>query len=174
MKRIVLAFSKETTAEKIKRMLDGSGFEVCLICRSAAELARSVSDLDDILIIMGYKLPDGVVDDVYDTLREGQLLMSIVKDEQRYLIQNEEIFTVSLPVNREQIISSIEVLTGHIERGSKKSQRTPEEDKIIDSAKLYLMEKYRMTESQAQRFIQKRSMDTGAKFIDTAKLILNI
>ena len=155
-------------------MLDTSGFEVCLICRSVAELMRSIGDLDDILIIMGYKLPDGVVDDVYDALREGQLLMSIIKDEQRYLIQNEEIFTVSLPVNREQIISSIEVLAGHIEHRYKKSGRTPEEDKIIENAKLYLMEKYRMTESQAHRFIQKRSMDTGAKFIDTAKLILNI
>ena len=30
-----------------------------------------------------------------------------------------------------------------------------------------------MSEEQAHRFIQK-SMDTGAKFIDTARMILNI
>lgn len=173
MKRIVLAFSKDATAQKIKNMLDGSGFDVYLICHSVAELMRSVSDMDDVLVIMGYKLPDGIVDDVSDFL-SGQPLMTILKAEQQELIENEDIFTLPLPVNRERLISSIEVLTGHIERRKKTSNRTPEEDKIIENAKLYLMEKYRMTESQAHRFIQKRSMDTGAKFIDTARLILHI
>ena len=39
--------------------------------------------MDEVLIIMGYKLPDGTVDDVYDDLMEGQKLMSIVKAERQ-------------------------------------------------------------------------------------------
>ena len=104
MDRVVLAFSKDETADKIKMMLDGSGYDVYTVCHSKAELLRTVSDMDEVLIIMGYKLPDGTVDDVYDDL----------------------------------------------------------------------METHRMSEEQAHRFIQKRSMDTGAKFIDTARMILNI
>ena len=173
MKRVVLAFSKDETAQKIKRMLDGSSYEVCLICHSASELIRSAAELDDIFVIMGYKLGDMLADDIaYDL--NGAKVIAIVKAERRDMVENEDIFVVPLPINREQLVSSIEVFLGHIEKPLGKSQRTPEEQKIIEKAKLYLMEKYRMTEEQAHRFIQKRSMDNGSKFIDTARLILRI
>ncbi len=174
MERVVLAFSKDETADKIKMMLDGSGYEVYMVCHSKAELLRSIVDIDEVLIIMGYKLPDGVADDVFDDLREGQKLMSIVKADRQSEIYNEDIFVVTLPVNRQILINSIETFVGIIERQKHRVKRTPEEQKIIENAKAYLMEKHMMTEEQAHRFIQKRSMDTGAKFIDTAKMILGI
>ena len=91
------------------------------------------------------------------------------------MIENEEIFVLPLPVGRERLISAIEVFLGVIYKPNKRpSNRSEEDDKIIDSAKLYLMEKYRMTEQQAHRFIQKRSMDTGSRFVDTARQILHI
>lgn len=174
MERVVLAFSKDETAEKIRRMLDGSGYEVSALCHSKAELLRSITDMDDVLIIMGYKLPDAVADEVYEDLGDGQKLMSIVKADNRHEIYNQDIFVVTLPVNRQILINSIETFVGIIERRRHRVKRTPEEEKIIDNAKAYLMENHRMTEEQAHRFIQKRSMDTGAKFIDTARQILNI
>ena len=167
MDRVVLAFSKDETADKIKMMLDGSGYDVYTVCHSKAELLRTVS-------VMGYKLPDGTVDDVYDDLMEGQKLMSIVKAERQSSIYNQDIFVVTLPLNRQLLINSVETFVGIIERRKHRAKRTPEEEKIIRDAKAYLMETHRMSEEQAHRFIQKRSMDTGAKFIDTARMILNI
>ena len=163
MDRVVLAFSKDETADKIKMMLDGSGYDVYTVCHSKAELLRTVSDMDEVLIIMGYKLPDGTVDDVYDDLMERQSS-----------IYNQDIFVVTLPLNRQLLINSVETFVGIIERRKHRAKRTPEEEKIIRDAKAYLMETHRMSEEQAHRFIQKRSMDTGAKFIDTARMILNI
>lgn len=174
MERVVLAFSKDGTAEKIKRMLEGSRFDVIAVCHSHAEIMRIIADIDEVLVIMGYKLPDAVADDVAEDLREGQKLMSIVKSEQSDMISNDDVFIVPLPINRQTLLSSIELLWGTIERRKRKTNRTPEEEKIIDKAKLYLMEHYHMTEAQAHRFIQKRSMDTGGKFIDTARMILGI
>lgn len=174
MKRIVLAFSKDETADKIRMMLDGSGYEVYTVCHSKAELLRYIAGLDDILVIMGYKLPDGVADDVFEDLNEGQKLMSIVKADRRGEIYNQDIFVVTLPVNRMLLINSIETFVGIIERRKHKPKRTPEEEKTIKDAKAFLMENHMMTEEQAHRFIQKRSMDTGAKFIDMARAILNI
>ncbi len=170
--RVVLAFSKKETAEKIKKMLYGTGYDVEMICRTKAELIRYISDIDEVLVIMGRKLPDAVADAVYEDMREGQKLMSIVKADTQ--IENPDILTVPLPVSRQQLISSIEIFLGVIEQRSRNTGRAPEDDKIINKAKLYLMETYMMTEQQAHRFIQKRSMDTGARFIDTARSILNI
>ncbi|MCI8404920.1 MAG: ANTAR domain-containing protein [Clostridia bacterium] len=174
MERVVLAFAKDETADKIKKMLDGSGFEVYMICHSRAELLRSVAELDEILVIMGYKLPDGVADDVYYDLRDGQKLMSLIKAERQSEIYNQDIFVVTLPINRQILINAIETFIGIIERQKHRIKRTPEEKKIIDDAKAYLMENHMMTEEAAHRFIQKRSMDTGARFIDTARMILGI
>ncbi len=64
--------------------------------------------MDEVLIIMGYKLPDGTVDDVYDDLMEGQKLMSIVKAERQSSIYNQDIFVVTLPLNRQLLINSVE------------------------------------------------------------------
>ena len=88
-------------------MLDGSGYEVYMVCHSKAELLRSIADIDEVLVIMGYKLPDGVADDVFDDLREGQKLMSIVKADRQSEIYNQDIFVVTLPVNRQILINSI-------------------------------------------------------------------
>ncbi len=174
MERVVLAFSKNETADKIRIMLDGSGYEVVMICHSKAELLRSIADMDNVLIIMGYKLPDGVADDVCDDLRDGQKLMSLVRADRQGEIYNQDIFVVTLPINRQVLINSIETFIGIIERHKHRIKRSPEEKRIIENAKAYLMEHHMMTEEQAHRFIQKRSMDTGAKFIDTARSILEI
>lgn len=170
----MLAFSKTETAEKIRIMLDGSGCEVAAVCHSRAELMRSLADMDETLVIMGYKLPDGVADDVFEDLDGRHKLMSIVKADHQGDIYNQDIFVVTLPINRQIILNAIETFVGIIERQRHRKNRTDEEKKIIEDAKAYLMENHAMTEEMAHRFIQKRSMDTGAKFIDTARAILKI
>lgn len=172
VERIVLAFSKDDTAEKIRVMLEGSEYTVSAICHSHAEIMRAIADMDRVTVIMGYKLPDAVADDVAEDLRQGQRLVSIIKAEHRDMIASEDVFVITLPVNRQTLLSSLGVLTGETSRAKK--VRTPEEEKIIQRAKLYLMEHHQMDEAQAHRFIQKRSMDTGTKFIDMARTILNI
>ncbi len=174
MERVILAFSKEETADKIRRMIEGSGYDVYAVCHSKAELTRCVSELDEVLVIMGYRLPDGVADDVFENLGENQRLMAIVKADRKREIYNQDIFVVTLPLNRQTLINAIETFVGIIERRAHRPRRSPDEEKIINDAKAYLMEEHMMTEEQAHRFIQKRSMDTGAKFIDTARMILGI
>jgi response regulator NasT len=51
-------------------------------------------------------------------------------------------------------------------------QRTDGERALVEQAKALLMDRYDMTEEQAHRFLQKKSMDNGAKLTDTARMIL--
>lgn len=174
MKYIILAFPKPETSAKIKRMLESAGYNIICICRSKAELIRAALSYDDSLIIMSFMLRDGTANDVHDELPDGQPIAVIIKAEQQASISYGDIFTISLPLNRTLLINSVELLTGSIERRKSKGVRSAEERKIIEKAKLFLMEEHNMSEQQAHRFIQKRSMDTGAKFIDTAKMILGL
>ena len=48
-----------------------------------------------------------------------------------------------------------------------------EEIRIVNRAKMLLMQVKSMTEAEAHRYIEKEAMDTGAKKIAVANLIIN-
>lgn len=175
MVHIVLAFSHDDTALKIRRMLDGTGYEPDnILCHTAAELFRAIEDYDNVLVIMGYKLPDMVVDGIYEYVHSGCKIMSIVRADHIEEILNDEIFVLPLPVTRAKLVSSVNMLIGDAPKIKKSTERSSPENKLVEEAKLFLMDTYHMTEQQAHRFMQKRSMDSGSKMIDTARLILGM
>ncbi|MCX7714946.1 MAG: ANTAR domain-containing protein [Clostridia bacterium] len=174
MESVILAFTKEEISQKLKRMLESSGITVSGICRSKAEIMRYIEDLDAGVVITEAKLSDATARSICEDLPPGFSVMVIATASQRDLLTNSEIFVLTLPINSIELASSVNVLLKSHEKGKyKKAERKEEEKKIIEEAKLVLMERHMMTEEQAHRFIQKRSMDMGLKMIDTARMILN-
>ena len=58
-------------------------------------------------------------------------------------------------------------------RQSGPPQRSEEDKRLVAEAKAVLMDRHGMTEEEAHRFLQKQSMDHGAKLTDTAKMVLS-
>ena len=173
--RIILAFSGESAAEKLKTMLSGTSYYVePSVCRSGAELLRRLQGYDEALVIMGFKLPDMTVNHVYEELDDNFKLISIVRPDHQEDILYDDILALPLPITRARLISSVNILLGNIPDREKEIVRNADELKIVERAKLFLIERFHMTEDQAHRFIQKRSMDTGSKLTDTAKAVLDI
>ena len=52
------------------------------------------------------------------------------------------------------------------------AEKSDADKQIIEKAKLVLMDRNGMTEPEAFRYIQKVSMDTGRKSVETAEMIL--
>ena len=90
------------------------------------------------------------------------------------LCQNEDIFRLASPVRRSDLIASVKMLIqmGHRLEKFVRPRRTEEEQAVILRAKELLMDRHGMTEEQAHRFLQKKSMDSGAKLAQTARLVL--
>ena len=175
LERIILAFSGDSAAEKLKAMLYGTSYFVePSVCRSGAELIRRLQGYDEALVIMGFKLPDMTVNHVFEELGGNCKIISIVRPDHQEDILYDDILALPLPITRARLISSVNILLGNIPDRRKDIARNADEIKIVERAKLFLMERFHMTEEQAHRFIQKRSMDTGAKFTDTAKAVLDI
>ena len=53
-------------------------------------------------------------------------------------------------------------------------ERSEEQRRLIDQAKLILMERNHMTESEAHRYIQKTSMDSGTNIVETAQMVISL
>ncbi len=58
------------------------------------------------------------------------------------------------------------------QNGDTPVRRTQEERALVERAKEVLMAQSGMTEEQAHRFLQKRSMNRGARLADTARRVL--
>lgn len=52
--------------------------------------------------------------------------------------------------------------------------RSEEEKRMLQDAKELLMVRNNMSEEEAHRYIQKRSMDNGTGLIETAQMILSL
>lgn len=174
MKRLILAFGKEETIHKIQNMLEGTSFSVVGTCRSCAEAVRAYTTIDEAVLVMSYKLSDGTCDDVYENLPAHSGIIVLTKAENIEYIREQDIFTVPLPINRARLCEALETFHAAYVGHKKKPDRSDRDKELISKAKLKLMDQYMMTEEQAHRFIQKRSMNTGMKFTETAKLILSL
>ncbi len=176
MGQLILSFTKVEVADKIRHMLEISGYRVYKVCHTAAESIRIANELDGAVIITGFKLTDGTVNDMFRSLPRSVGVIALLKPEQQCLIDEEEIFILPLPTNGQRLAGAVDLLFGGWQRKSRRKppKRDEKETELVNKAKQLLMECNSLSEEQAHKYIQKKSMDTGMKLADTAKLILGM
>lgn len=57
---------------------------------------------------------------------------------------------------------------------SRPQKRREEDQKAIDTAKAILMERNRMTEPEAHKYLQKCSMDSQVSLIEAAQMVISL
>jgi hypothetical protein len=174
MKSVVVAFESESNRKKISEMLEAAGIQVRYRCKGGAEVIRAIKNMGGGLVVCGYKLADITASDLAYDLAEIASVLMIARASRLDMCDNEYIFKLPSPVNGSELIGSVRMLLQMENRRTKSvpSERDPEEEKLIQIAKQLLMDKNRMTEDEAHRFIQQRSMNTSQKMVETAKLII--
>lgn len=175
MERVIVAFESDKTCARIKDILESSGVAACILCRSAAEVKRTVGKQQVTTVICGFKFSDESAEELFNDLPLSCSMLLIAIQSQLDLCENDEICKLSSPISRSDLVSSVRMLLqmGHRLEKYVKPRRTEEETALIRQAKEVLMDRHSMTEEQAHRFLQKQSMDSGAKLTDTARLVLN-
>ena len=174
MDRVLLAFEGEKTLDQMEQVFEGTGIQVAGKARSCAETLRLASRLDECVVLCGFKLLDGSGEALAEDLPPQAHMLMLVTKVQADSCESEQIVKLLAPVRRSDLINSVHMLLHLREDGARLSmpRRSEEEKQIISEAKALLMERHGMTEAEAHRYIQKRSMDAGAKMVQTAKLIL--
>lgn len=154
-------------------MLESSGTASCTCVHSCGEVRRMVNKSRMNIVVCGYKLSDGSAEQLFEDLPATCTMLAIAPASQLDYLP-EEIFRLPAPISRTSLIASVQMLFQMSRRLSQylRPQRNTEDQRIVEEAKHLLMDRHGMTEEQAHRFIQKQSMDTGAKMAQTARLIL--
>ena len=172
---MIVAFESGANSAKIKEVLESEGEFSCLVCRSAAEVKRAAHKQHQCIVVCGFKLADESCEELFHDLPGGCFMLMVASQPKLALSETEGIFKLPSPVGRRELLASVRMLVQfqrYIPREKGPAKRSEEEHRLIDQAKGVLMDRHGMTEAQAHRFLQKQSMDNGAKLTDTARLVL--
>lgn len=174
MNRILVAFAGEKTRQRMSEIFESTGIRVSAACGSGAEVLRWCHRMNGGIILCGYKLYDMTAEELFENLPAGFSMLLLADPMQLESVYAPEICKIASPVRRSELVDSVHMLLSQHGADTPPVPKRSEEDQlIVRRAKELLMTRNCMTEQEAHRFIQKRSMDTGAKMVQTAMKILD-
>lgn len=175
MDKIIVAFENDNNRRRVGEILESSGIAIKGSFKSGSEAIRAIRKLSGGIIICGYKLPEMTATDLAYDLNGLAMVLVIAPPQQLELCTNDNVFKLPTPFSRADLVSSVRMLLQMEQKRFKATappRRSEKDAAVISKAKELLMGKNGMTEQEAHRFIQRRSMDTGAKAVETARLII--
>ena len=179
MINIIVAFPKIENAKSIKNILIRSGFHVDAVVTTGAQALQYANSLDGGILVCSSRFVDMMYGELHEYLPSTfQMLLVASPDicSQRNVV---DIMCLSMPLKVHELVQTMETMSYTITRMRKKKRMEPkerslEEQKMLKDAKELLMVRNNMSEEEAHRYIQKRSMDNGTGLIETAQMILSL
>jgi len=174
--RIVIAIRGDSLRQNVVDILSKSGLQVRASVRSGAEAIRAVRIMGGGVVICSPQLSDCRYDTLVSRMGESAYFLVIAHPASLNAIDGADVFRVSLPVMGPELVGSVRILTQLDQQRRDKERRVPvrsdKEKEIISQAKAYLIDDRGMSEDEAHRFLQKRSMDTATPITEIARMIL--
>ncbi|MBD5118767.1 MAG: ANTAR domain-containing protein [Clostridiales bacterium] len=184
MRQVIVAFERQSNCDRLREIVEKSGEFSCVVCRTADQVRRAVRKLRLDIVVCGFKLGEESCESLFYDLPQRCSMLMVAPQAQLDLCETEGIFKLQAPVRRSELMASVRLLAqvarsassqvarGASSQGHSPARRSQEERELVERAKAVLMSRHGMTEEQAHRFLQKQSMDNGARLTDTAKLVL--
>lgn len=178
-KSIIIGLMNTEVSEKLKNKLVTEGYEVLLVTNSGNEVIREVRKLLPTIVILGYKLKDMTIMDLYNRIGNLTRFLAIVNEPYKSYVQEDtDIFCITSPINNIVLFNSIDMIIQSERRVSRLKEQVStleqkiEERKIVEKAKGLLMRKEDLSEEEAFRFLQKKAMNTKKTLIAIANEVL--
>ncbi len=174
MEKVIVAFESEKTSHRIKDILEQEYTASCILCRSADQVRRAIHKSHISTVVCGYKFPDGSAEDLFADLPITCSMLMVATNDMLEMCEEKDIFKLAAPVSKRDLIATVQMLLQMSHRLEKfvRPQRKQEEQSLVEEAKAILIRRNGMTEEQAHRYLQKKSMDSGMKMVQMAEVIL--
>ncbi|MDD3279371.1 MAG: ANTAR domain-containing protein [Lachnospiraceae bacterium] len=177
MSSLVIAFPKLEDARRIRDILNRHDIKSDAVCTTASQALAEMNELDGGIIICGYRLPDMFYADLRECMPDSFEMLLLASSRILGSCEDSGVISVSMPLSVFELVNTIQMMQHQVRIRKKKKlvhKRNKEEQEVLDHAKTLLMERNRMTESEAHRYIQKCSMDSGTNLVETAQMILTL
>ncbi len=179
MTNIIVAFSKLDDAKSIKNILMRSGFQVIAVCTTGSQVLSTCGDWDNGILVSGYRFADMMYEELRECLPAAVEMLLISSPNHWINPAPKGVICLPMPLKVHDLINTLEMMAQAQVRRRKRLKAQPrvrseEERVLIEKAKVLLMERNNMTESEAHRYIQKCSMDSGTNMVETAQMVMSL
>ena len=184
MDNVLIVSNTSSTMGIVSDLLRSEPLGRIVTSQSGAEARRSITEMDFDLVIIDAPLPDESGTDLSITASEkttaGIILIVDAPDvlEVSACVEDYGVFALPKPISSDFFYQGVKLLTAarrrvmKLEDENQRLQKKIEEIRIVDRAKLILIQVLKMTEPQAQHYIEKQSMDLRQTRLLTAENIL--
>lgn len=179
MTNIIVAFSKPEDGTNIKGILVRSGFLVAAVCVSGSQAIAAAEGLGGGIVVSGYWFEDMLYDELRQCLpRTFDMLLISAPGRWTGRVPG-HIICLPMPLKVHDLLNTLGMMAQARRRFGRKlhdrpKKRSREDLDLIAKAKALLMERNNMTESEAHRYIQKCSMDSGTNLVETAQMVIRL
>lgn len=179
MYSIIVGFPKQEDANNIRNALVRNGFHVSDACTLGSQVITLANDLDEGIVICGYRFTDMHYSELNNYLPKGFEMLLIASPEKLEYCQDNNIICLPMPIKIHDLLNTLQMMSYQYQRRKKKDrakprERTEEEKELIRRAKLVLMDRNNMTEEEAHRYLQKTSMDSGTNLVEMSEMVLKM
>lgn len=179
MLSIIIVFPRIEEGNQVRTLLVRNGFDVHAVCTTGAQAISFAGELDAGIVVSGYKLSDMLYRDLNDYLPKGFEMLLVASAARFSEVGGDGIMAVSMPLKTIDLINTLHMMEEAYRQRRRKEKAKPrersEQDRaIIEKAKLILMQRNKMSEEDAHRYIQKNSMDSGVNLIEMAEMIISM
>lgn len=176
---IIVGFPKMEDAVCIRNVLVRNGYNVSDPCTLGRQVISMANDLDEGIVLCGYRFSDMHYSDLNSYLPKGFEMLLVASPEKLEYCQDNNIVCLQMPIKTNDLLNTLNMMTYQYQRKKKKDKekpkvRTDEEKALIQKAKLVLMDRNNMTEEEAHRYLQKTSMDSGTNLVEMAEMVLRM
>lgn len=176
MSSIVVAFPKIEVAQKIRKILTQSGYDVHTVCTTGAQALAGIGGLEEGIVVCGARFIDMMYTELYEYLPKGFQMLLIASADHIVERDVENLVCLSMPMKVHELLQTLKMMEAeHIRCRKRMRGHYSEADAaVIGQAKALLMERNNLTEEEAHRYIQKRSMDSGTGLVEVSQMILSL
>ena len=182
---VLIVSGKKQTPSLMSAMLDSSVYRPVEAAFSASEAKRKMLRRDYDILIIDPPLPDEFGSDFAvdaSSNTHSGILMTVRSDLFDLVcsrVENYGVLTLAKPISQNDFYHSLKLVTAtsarllNEEKKNRRLQDKLEEIRLVSRAKFILMEKMRITEPEAHRFIEKEAMDSRRTKTEVANEIIN-
>lgn len=179
MINVIVVFPKAEEARGIRSLLIRNGISVLAACTTGGQAISFFEELDEALVICGCKFVDMMYTELLSYMPPTFEMLVVAPRNYYVECDRSQVVCLGMPIKAQELIDTTNILLEGLYQKRKKRKAKPrqwsqEERAVIESAKLRLEQQKNMTEEEAHRYLQKRSMDTGVNIVETAQMILEI
>ncbi|MHB8129344.1 MAG: ANTAR domain-containing response regulator [Mobilitalea sp.] len=176
---VIVGFPKLEDANSIKNVLIRNGYNVSEACTLGSQVISLANDLDEGIIVCGYRFSDMHFSELYNYLPKGFEMLLVASPEKLEYCQDNNIVCLQMPIKTLDLLNTVQMMSYQYQRRKKKDKDKPksrsEEDiALIKKAKMILMDRNNMTEEEAHRYLQKTSMDSGTNLVEMSEMVLKM